>query len=179
MLSLFGRQRAATNRAVIERLNAAVIGATQAPAFYEAGGVPDTFNGRFELLVLHAALALRRLRAAPDPAPAMAQALVDLLFRNLDPALRELGVGDMAVPKRMKALAEAFLGRAVAYERALAAENDAPLRDALARNIYAGSQAPEGLRSYVLAAAALLDETPGAALAEGSLRFPDPTAFLH
>lgn len=178
MLSLFGRQRATRNREVIERLNAAVVGATQAPAFYRDGGVPDTFNGRFEMLVVHAALGLRRLRAAPDPAPVMAQALVDLLFRNLDPALRELGVGDMAVPKRMKALAEGFLGRSVAYERALDARDDAVLRAALSRNIYAGGEPPAGLLPYVKAAAALLEDTPAAALAEGLLPFPDPAAFL-
>lgn len=178
MIPLFGSRRLAANRDVIERLNASVVEAVRTPAFYLAGEVPDTFNGRFELLVLHTALTVRRLRALGEPGPAIAQALVDQMFRNLDPAMRELGVGDMAVPKRMKRLAEGFLGRSVAYDRALLADDGAPLEDALSRNVYGGGRPAADLAAYARAAAAMVDAAPLEVLAQGSLRFPDPAAFL-
>lgn len=179
MIAFPGSRRAAANRAVIERLNAAVVGAALNPAFYLAGGVPDTFNGRFEMLVLHGALVVRRLRAAAVPGPAIAQDLVDLIFRNLDPAMRELGVGDMAVPKRMKRLVEAFLGRSVAYDAALQDSADpATLSETLSRNVYAGGRPAADLAAYVRVAVAALDAIPPAALAAGEVKFPDPAAFL-
>lgn len=178
MIPLFGSRRLAANRDVIERLNTAVVEAVRTPAFYLAGEVADTFNGRFELLVLHAALAVRRLRALGEPGPSIAQALVDQMFRNLDPAMRELGVGDMAVPKRMKRLAEGFLGRSVAYDRALAAADEAALEEALSRNVYAGTRHAAELAAYVRAAAMALEAVPLEALAQGVLRFPDAAAFF-
>ena len=177
MIPLFRSRRLAANRDVIERLNTAIVEAVRTPAFYLAGEVADTFNGRFELLVLHAALAVRRLRALGEPGPSIAQALVDQLVRNLDPALRELGVGDMAVPKRMKRLAEGFLGRSVAYDRALLAQ-DGALEEALSRNVYAAARPAADLAAYVRAAAAAVDAVPLEAFAQGLLRFPDPAAFL-
>lgn len=178
MIPLFGSRRLAANRDVIERLNTAVVEAVRAPLFYLEGGVSDTFNGRFELLVLHAALVVRRLRAVGEPGPSIAQALVDAVFRNLDPALRELGVGDMAVPKRMKRLVEAFLGRSLAYDRALLTDG-ASLEEALSRNIYAGAREAKDLTAYVRSAAASLDAVPLADFAQGMLRFPDPAVFFR
>lgn len=177
MIPLFRSRRLAANRDVIERLNTAIVEAVRTPAFYLEGEVADTFNGRFELLVLHAALAVRRLRALGEPGPSIAQALVDQLFRNLDPALRELGVGDMAVPKRMKRLAEGFLGRSVAYDRALLAQ-DGALEEALSRNVYAAARPAADLAAYARAAAAAVDAVSLEAFAQGLLRFPDPAAFL-
>lgn len=178
MIPFFGSRRLAANRDVIERLNTAIVEAVRTPVFYLDGGVADTFNGRFELLVLHAALAVRRLRAAGEPGPAIAQALVDQMFRNLDPAMRELGVGDMAVPKRMKRLAEGFLGRSVAYDRALLTGEAALLEEALSRNVYAGARGAPELAAYVRAAAAGIDAAPLADFAQGVLAFPDPAAFF-
>lgn len=178
MIPFFGSRRLAANRDVIERLNTAIVEAVRTPVFYLEGGVADTFNGRFELLVLHMAVAVRRMRALGPPGPAIAQALVDRMFRNLDPALRELGVGDMAVPKRMKRLAEGFLGRSVAYDRALLADDRSTLEETLSRNIYARVRGAGELAAYVRAAAAAIDAAPLEDFTQGSLHFPDPAAFF-
>ena len=179
MIPFFGNRRLAANRDVIDRLNTAVVLAVRQPAFYMVGGVPDTFNGRFELLVLHGALVVRRLSGLDDPAPRMAQDLVDAIFQNLDPALRELGVGDMAVPKRMKKLAEAFLGRSVAYDRALGAGDTAQLAAALSRNVHGGARPATDLAGYVEAAAAGLAATSTESLLRGIVEFPAADAFLR
>jgi cytochrome b pre-mRNA-processing protein 3 len=178
MTFFFGRSRAASNRRIIGRLNDDIVAAVRNPAFYQAGGVSDTFNGRFEMLVLHLALVVRRMRVLPEPAPTAAQDLIDTVFRHLDPAMRELGVGDMAVPKRMKKLAEAFLGRSVAYDTGLTQSGDTELEAALSRNVYGSSRSARDLATYVRAAAAELDRLDAGDLLDRSVRFPDPTAFL-
>ncbi len=132
IFGLFGARR--KNAAVVDGLHEAVVEAARRPVFYAELGVPDTLEGRFDCVALHATLVVRRLRALPDPASDLAQDFVDALFMNFDRALREIGVGDLAVPKRMKTMASAFLGRAKAYEAALAAD-DATLAEALARNV--------------------------------------------
>ncbi len=108
---LFGR---ASNRRLIERLHGEIVAAARNRVLFTDFGIEDTFEGRFESVVLHAALALRRLHALPAPGPDIAQDLADALFRNFEVALREIGVGDANVPKRMKAMAEAFLGASLA-----------------------------------------------------------------
>ncbi|WP_245572745.1 ubiquinol-cytochrome C chaperone family protein [Lichenihabitans psoromatis] len=177
MSFLFNRGRAASNRKIIDRLNDDIIAAVRNPVFYQSGDVPDTFNGRFELLVLHLALVVRRLRVLQDPAPAMGQDLIDTVFRHLDPAMRELGVGDMAVPKRMKKLAEAFLGRSVAYDLALRT-TDGSLADALSRNVYGGLRTADAMSRYVRASAAALDALDSTAFLNHGVAFPDPVPFF-
>jgi cytochrome b pre-mRNA-processing protein 3 len=110
--------------------------------------------------------------------PAAAQDLIDTVFRHLDPAMRELGVGDMAVPKRMKKLAEAFLGRSVAYDSALQQSGDRQLAEALSRNVYAGARPADDLARYVRAAALGLDALQLDDVLQQAIRFPDPTGFL-
>lgn len=174
----FFRRRAA-NREVVDRLNAAVVGVVRDPCFYTSGGVPDTFNGRFELLVLLVGLVVRRLRALPPPGSDLGQALVDEVFRNLDPAMRELGVGDLAVPKRMKRLVEAFLGRSVAYDAALAPAAPAGALEAtLGRNVHGGARDATDLASYVREAAGALERQSNEDLLRGVVLFPKPAAFL-
>lgn len=114
------------------------------PALFGEGRAPDTLDGRFELVALHAALVLLRLREEPDAQP-LAQAFVDALFRHLDHGLRESGVGDLAVPKRMHRLAGAFYGRVEAYRAGLGAEEANGMRAALERNV-AGISAPFATR---------------------------------
>jgi len=97
-----------------KRLLEAVAQASRRPDLYGPGRVPDTLQGRFELLTLHAALALSRLQAAPE-ARQLAQNFTDILFRHIDSGLREAGVGDLTVPKRMRKLAGDFYGRVQAY----------------------------------------------------------------
>jgi cytochrome b pre-mRNA-processing protein 3 len=124
------------NRRIIDGLHSHIVAAARHPAlFLPPYEVPDTTEGRFDLLVLLAILLLRRLEGLPHPAPEVAQELVDTMFEHLDAGLREVGVGDLGVPKRIKKLAEAFTGRNRAYRSALA-ENRGPFAEALARNIY-------------------------------------------
>lgn len=117
----------------------AVINQARLPAFYLEYGVPDTLDGRFDLIVLHAALVMRRLRAAGEgdaaEAKEVAQALFDLMFADMDQNLREIGVTDTSVGKRVKQMVRAFYGRAAAYEEALNA-GGAGLAEALRRNLY-------------------------------------------
>lgn len=112
------------------------------PAFYAVWGVPDTIEGRFDMLIAHAVLALRRLKAVDaaraEEAADRSQSLTDVLFKDLDRALRETGVGDVSVPKKMNKLASAFFGRGKSYGEALDADDREALADALARNITTG-----------------------------------------
>jgi cytochrome b pre-mRNA-processing protein 3 len=119
----------------------AVTAASRRPAFYGETRVPDTLEGRFELMTLHAALALIRLRAEPGAGP-LAQTFTDKLFRFFDAGLREAGVGDLTVPKRMRALASAFYGRLEAYGAALGAGDEALLSQAAGRNVLGDEAAP-------------------------------------
>ena len=175
---IFGLFRRASNDAVIDRLYLSVVAASRQPALYADLHVPDTFEGRFESLALHAILALRRLQGCEAPGPAMAQHLVDTVFKHFDRTLREMGVGDTTVPKRMKTMAEAFGGRSAAYDAALRGRRET-LVDALARNVYAGERDAAALTDYVEAATAALAMTPLQAFVDGVPRFPDATSFVR
>ena len=171
---ILGLFRRSTNTFVVDRLYRAIVAAARQPALYADLAVPDTFEGRFECLTLHAALVLRRLRDVPAPGPDMAQNLVDTVFAHFDRMLREMGVGDTGVPKRMKAMAEAFGGRCAAYDDAF--RSDA-LPRALARNVYAGCHDGVALSHYILACATRLDDTRVQAFVDGRLGLPDPAAY--
>lgn len=106
------------------------------PELFEACGIPDTLDGRFDSLALHAALVIERLRLEPD-GDALAQAFFDTMFRHLDLTLREIGVQDLGVGRRIKIMAEGLHGRALAYREALAG-GPTPLREVLRRNAYGG-----------------------------------------
>ena len=109
----------------------------RAAELYEACGIPDTLDGRFDALALHAAVVIDRLRREPD-GETLAQAFFDAMFRHLDLTLREIGVQDLGVGRRIKVMAEGFHGRALAYRAALAGEGTAPLAEVLRRNAYGG-----------------------------------------
>src|SRR5262249_49455263 len=129
--------------------------------------------GRFEMIVLHAVLLLRRLDAEPGPVRQLGQAIFDRFCSDMDANLREMGVGDLAVPRTMKQFGEAFYGRQAAYEAALAAPDG---REARAGNAY-GARPQDGaarLAAYVREAVGHLAGQDGAALGRGELHFPDP-----
>jgi cytochrome b pre-mRNA-processing protein 3 len=117
------------------------VAAARDPLFYLQLGVPDTLDGRFDLVGLHVSLLIRHLRRRPAPGPALAQAVFDAMFSDMDVNLREMGVGDLSVGKRVRAMWEAFHGRATAYEAALADADPNTLADALARNVWRGGDA--------------------------------------
>ncbi|ACK83171.1 ubiquinol-cytochrome C chaperone family protein [Methylorubrum extorquens] len=169
-------RRADRRRRTIQSLHRTIGEAGRRPGLYTALGVPDTVEGRFEALSLHVILVLRRLGQLPPPAADVAQDLVDSVFMQLDASLRELGIGDMGVPKRIKKLGASFYARAGAYGTALDAADRAGLAETLARNVLDGVE-PEAagpLASYVEAAAAALGgQDLDGLLGEGP-RFPEP-----
>ena len=168
----FGNSSAPPRR-TIEAIYGMIVAQAREPAFYTAYNVPDTVNGRLDLLILHLWLVLRKLRTEAGGAE-MSQALFDRFCADMDANLREMGVGDLAVPKRMHAFGEAFYGRSTAYDLAIdAGVND--LVQALSRNVLDG-QFPGSARSlaaYVVAVSKTLEEQP---IADGSLSFPKPAA---
>lgn len=159
-------------RSVIDRLHARVAAASRQPCLYLELGVPDTAEGRFESLALHMILALRRLRGLPPPADEVGQELVDSVFRHLDANLREMGVGDLTVPKRIKTLAQAFYGRVQAYGAALDARDEVALAEALARNVTGEEATARGLARYAVQAMRMLDDQELDALLGEGPRFP-------
>ena len=162
-------------------LYAAAVAAARAPLLYTALAVPDTLDGRFDLIGLHAFLLMRRLSAAP-PGPALAQAVFDAMFRDMDHSLRELGVGDLSVSKKVRQMWEAFHGRAAAYETAFQAAADAaPLAAALARNVWRGAAAPHAadLARLARAQAAHLAARPLADFTAGTAAFLPAEAALR
>jgi cytochrome b pre-mRNA-processing protein 3 len=111
------------------------------PHFYTEFGVPDTVDGRFEMVTLHAFLLLRHLKRISESASDTGQALFDVMFEDMDLSLREMGAGDMGVGKRVKAMVRAFYGRIASYEAGLAGTEE-EMENALSRNVYA-TVAPE------------------------------------
>jgi len=153
---------------MVDALYAKAVGQARLPVFYAEREVPDTVDGRFDLLVLHVFLLLHRLGAEGRETKSLAQGLFDLMFADMDRSLREMGVSDMAVGKRVKEMARAFYGRVDAYEPAL--QDRARLEDALARNLYRGGEVtPASLSAmahYIQIQVAALAACDAASLAE-------------
>jgi len=176
MLKLFRRTARDDS---IARLYGTIVAQARAPAFYRAYGVPDTVDGRLEMIMLHTVLFLRRLEGEAWPIRALGQKLFDQFCRDMDGSMREMGVGDLAVPKSMRRLGEAFYGRQAAYRAALDAPGDDRLAAALQRNVFAGG-APGGAAVWL--ARYVREAVRGLAAQEGfehaQLAFPDPEQVL-
>jgi cytochrome b pre-mRNA-processing protein 3 len=160
----------------ISTLYGMIVAQARLPCFYRDYAVADTVNGRFDLIVLHLALVLDRL--AQDPGSrSLGQGVFDRFCDDMDHNLREMGVGDLKVPKQMRRMGEAFYGRSQAYRAAWAAKDERPLVEALARNIYGGSPSASATRlaAYVREALRDLGTQPSASLASGELSFPEPS----
>ncbi|GLK55391.1 ubiquinol-cytochrome c chaperone [Methylopila capsulata] len=140
VFGLFQR-RAASTPSATERVYGLIVAQARAPYFYRELGVPDTVMGRYEMIVLHAFLYFHRLKAVEPAAKEAAQEVFDLMFAEMDSALREIGVGDLTVPKRIKSMAGVFYARAAAYEAALKSADDAQLIGALAAGPFEGADA--------------------------------------
>jgi cytochrome b pre-mRNA-processing protein 3 len=139
--------------AAAARLYESALRHSRTPEFFASWGVPDTLDGRFETLCLHVFLVLRRLRAEGAAGRGLAQAVTDAMVADMDRTLRELGVGDLGVGRRVRAMAEALLGRTAAYDAALDREDDAALAAALTRNLWGTLRAPAAPTPAALAAA--------------------------
>ncbi len=173
--------RRSAERRSIAALYGMIVAQARSPVFYAGYGVPDTVRGRFDLIVLHLVLLLRRLARAGEAGQALGQRLFDTFCRDLDGNLREMGIGDLAVPKEMRRFGEAFYGRQAAYLSALEAGDAGGFEKALARNIFSDGGAESGagrLAHYAWAAIRELDLQEGAALIRGELAFPNPEAFM-
>src|SRR5204863_6075078 len=117
----------------------AIVAQARFPSFYIDFGVPDSIEGRFELLVLHCTILLHRCRQGDAALQAAGQGAFDLFCEDMDRSLRALGVGDLGVPKRMKRVGQAFYGRSGAYDAALTAGDREALTAAIGRNVFAGA----------------------------------------
>jgi cytochrome b pre-mRNA-processing protein 3 len=168
-------RRGAENR-TIAALYGMIVAQARIPAFYADYGIPDTVEGRFELIVLHLVLVLRRLAGTHQGR--LGQRLFDRFCQDLDDNLREMGVGDLAVPKHMRRFGEAFYGRQAAYLRALEAADERDFENALARNMLnkAGLDGAVRLARYARAVIDELDAQEEGALVRGELAFPSPEA---
>ncbi len=161
-------------RGAAAALYGAVVEQARSAEFYARGGVPDTLDGRFELISLHAFMVLRRLQADRERTGALAQAVFDTMFDDMDRCLREMGAGDLGVGRRVKFMASAFLGRIKAYEQGIAGGDEA-LRSALLRNLYGTADgAQDGVSAmarYTRDQLAALDDQPLEDLIQGKVRF--------
>jgi len=167
-----------TDRDVAARLYAEAVAAARRPHLYEAAGVPDTVDGRYDLLVAHLHLLLRRLRAEEGRAQRIAQSLMDRFVDDMDANLREMGIGDLAVAKRVHDTLGGLFGRAKAYDAALDADDPAALAAAVDRNVF-GSVAEAGpgaglVAAYLLHVARALAAMPVDALFDPAFTFPAP-----
>jgi cytochrome b pre-mRNA-processing protein 3 len=165
----------------IAALYGAIVAQARHPAFYRSYGVPDTVNGRFEMIIVHLALVLSRLEAEDAGLRRLGQGLFDRFCSDMDANMREMGVGDLAVPRKMKAVGEAFYGRRRVYQAALMAPASDELGAALARNVYgsAPAAAAAALAAYVRDAARRLAAKGAGDLQRGRPDFPDPAAFME
>jgi cytochrome b pre-mRNA-processing protein 3 len=167
-----------------------IVAQARTGVFYTDYGIPDTVQGRFELLVLHLVLVLRGLSRRSRATrtfggwrrrESLGQVLFDTFCRDLDANLREMGVGDMGVPRRMRRFGEEFYGRQAAYQAALDGSGPPALENALARNIFELDTVEARvtrLADYTRAAAAQLEDADVDAFASG-LVFPDPAKFAN
>lgn len=173
--NLFKRKASAADP--VDAIYAALVAKARDPRFYRDLGVPDTVDGRFDMIVIHAMLVMRRLREIPETLRGTGQRLFDLMFLDMDRSLREMGVGDMSVGKHVKKMAKAFYGRANAYETGLDGD-DAALAKAIAENLYRHAPpTPEmlsGISGYLRRASDHLARQPVADVAGGKIDFAVP-----
>jgi cytochrome b pre-mRNA-processing protein 3 len=170
-----------TRRRLVEELYYRIVAQARQPVFYRDYLVPDTINGRFDMIILLTALIVRRLRAESqsEDARALADGLFEVLFADMDRSLRELGVGDIRVGKKVKAMAKAYYGRSKAYDDAL--DGKQPLEAALARNLYGEPGAEDGapevsaLAAYVRQTMRSLESHTLEALMVGDPGIPAPS----
>ncbi|MGJ4946939.1 ubiquinol-cytochrome C chaperone family protein [Bradyrhizobium sp. HKCCYLS20291] len=159
-------------RGTIEPIYGTIVAQTREPLFYRHLNVPDTVEGRFDLLILHLWLVLRRLRGVGAN---LSQALFDRFCDDMDDNLREMGVGDLTVPKRMQKFGEAFYGRTAAYDLAWS-DSEAQLAAALQKNILNGEHPDSAARlaGYAGRVAAQLAAMDDARLLGAAWSFPQP-----
>ena len=175
IFGLFGKKN--NNKAIVARQYELLTQAARRPAFYATMGVPDTVIGRFEMLTMILILYFRRTAQSERSGQEIAQEIIDAFFEDIDHSIRELGVGDMGVPKRVKKFARMYYGRLEAYAGALDAGDRNALQAALRRNIHPDeSDAPDMalLASYMMTAEEKLKAVSEDVISRGALTFAEP-----
>jgi cytochrome b pre-mRNA-processing protein 3 len=168
---ILGLFRKSADADAVYAVYSAIVAQSRQPRFYADWGVPDTVTGRFDMISLHLALVFRRLRSDSKATAAFSQALFDLFFRDMDRSLREMGAGDLSVPKKIRKMGSLFYGLLANITDALAAADDARLEAVLTRNVFAGAASPgaASLAAYVRAEAQRLDAIATASIVAGRL----------
>lgn len=166
------------------RIYSRIVEQSRLPAFYVDCGVEDTPDGRFDMIALHASLILRRLKRDGEASAELAQEVFDLMFADMDQNLREMGVGDIGVGKRVKGMAQGFYGRLAAYDAGLAAPSDEDLMAALKRNLFRKSSPADAqvaaVAAYVRRESASMDSQATEAFIMGTVNFgPPPNSDLE
>ena len=174
------KKRDSARQKTIERLYGAIVAQAREPAFYLDMAVPDTVEGRFDLLVLHMHLVNERLSQDGEAGKALGQELLDRFFEDMDASLREIGIGDLSVPKKIRAMAEAYLGRTAAYGPSIKSGDEATLASAIAKNILAGADPKQArpLAQYAIETAKALGAGPVEKLLAGEVQFPAPSKAM-
>lgn len=174
MISLpFRRSR---RNSSIDALYGMIVAQARAQSFFLDYGAPDTVSGRLDMIVLHLVLVLRRLTAL-GAGSSIGQPLLERFLRDMDHNLREMGIGDLAVPKHMQRVAEAYYGRAKAYDAALGETAAGNLEFAVARNVFGTPDPPLGARrlaAYMRETVQHLERQGLEALSGGTIEFPSP-----
>lgn len=170
--------RRTDDRETIQRLYGAIVAQSRDPVFYTSYEVSDTIEGRFEMIILHAFLLFHRLKEEGDERRQLGQRVFDAFCIDMDANLREMGVGDLSVPKKMKRVAEAFYGRVGSYDAALSVLDDSELTEAVLRNVYGSNPGraveAQALATHIRSAVSALKAVPFEAFARGE--FPLPPA---
>jgi cytochrome b pre-mRNA-processing protein 3 len=170
ILPLF-RKNTAT--APVYAVYSAIVAQSRQPVFYADWGVPDTVTGRFDMISLHMALLFRRLRNGSRADKDFSQAVFDLFFKDMDRSLREMGVGDLGVPKKIQKMGNIFFGLLAALNQALDSKDDDALAAVIARNVYDGTDNPgvRALAAYIQGRDAALALQPAQAITNGTVQF--------
>ena len=164
--------------ATISRLYGAIVAQARQPEFYRSYGVPDSLDGRFEMILLHTVLVVRRMRREGRAGQELGQAIFDRFCSDMDGSLREMGVGDLKVPKQMQKVGAAFYERQEGYDTALTMSGGAVDDDAVAAQVQRNFSGlpPVGAKSlaaYIRQAAQRLEDQPASVLSSGQIAFPD------
>jgi len=170
MLTWMRRSSATGQRAA--KLYGSAVAQARSPAFYEGCGVPDTIEGRFELIVLHLFIVLERLRAEGEEGRQLGQALLEAFVSDMDDSMRELGIGDLSVPRRIKKTAAAVAERVEDYRSAVAGQDRQALVEALGRHVSLQPAGAVRLAGYVRAILQTLASAGGARILAGEIEFP-------
>lgn len=169
---LFNRNR--RNEAIAYSLYGAIVAQARQPALYAEFGVPDTLDGRFDMVILHGFLLFHRLKTETEQDRQVGQEVFDIFLKDMDGTLREMGVGDISVPKKLKKMAEVFFGRIRAYDEALTEGDHAALVAAIERNVFpdgAPQGAAERIAAYAESSVASLAAQPLDAILSANLAY--------